>query len=166
MSIEGSRYKCYATSSSGVETSVKTKKQVGLGVLNLVTQNKALLMKNIHKFLNKANVPWVDIVWNNHYRNGSISFSMKVGSFWWRDVLKTMDIFKDFSKVTIEDGKIVQLWQDQWNNMIHAMVYPELFSFTNTSHFGRRKRWKTFRIHESSLEEGEYAKPKNYQHKL
>jgi hypothetical protein len=55
-------------------------------------------MKNIHKFLNKANVPWVDIVWNNHYRNGSISFSRKVRSFWWRDVLKTMDIFKDFQK--------------------------------------------------------------------
>jgi hypothetical protein len=37
----------------------KTKTEGGLGVLDLKTQNEARLLKNEHKFFNKANVPWV-----------------------------------------------------------------------------------------------------------
>jgi hypothetical protein len=32
----------------------------GYGVLNLTTQNEALLMKTLDKFFNKHNLPWVD----------------------------------------------------------------------------------------------------------
>lgn len=31
----------------------------GLRVLNLQTQNQSLLLKNLHKFYNKADLPWV-----------------------------------------------------------------------------------------------------------
>lgn len=34
----------------------------GLGVLNLQTQNEALLMKYFHKFYNRSDIPWVHLV--------------------------------------------------------------------------------------------------------
>jgi hypothetical protein len=36
-------------------------------VIDLVIQNKALLFKHLHKFFNKADVPWVDLTWKAHY---------------------------------------------------------------------------------------------------
>jgi hypothetical protein len=36
----------------------------GLGVINLEIQNKALLLKQLHKFYNKENIPWVNLVWS------------------------------------------------------------------------------------------------------
>jgi hypothetical protein len=39
----------------------KTKKQGGLGVLNLTVQNDCLLMKHVHKFYNHADLPWVHL---------------------------------------------------------------------------------------------------------
>jgi hypothetical protein len=54
---------------------------------------------------------------------------MKVGSFWWRHVLKTMNTYKGFSRVIIEDGRTTQLWLDQWDNRVPEVAFPELFSF-------------------------------------
>jgi hypothetical protein len=42
----------------------------GLGVINLRVQNEALLMKNLHKFFNKQELPWVQLIWTNYYNNG------------------------------------------------------------------------------------------------
>jgi len=35
----------------------KSKEEGGLGVLDLKTQNEALLLKNFHKFYNRADIP-------------------------------------------------------------------------------------------------------------
>lgn len=35
------------------------KEQGGLGVLNIKIQNEALLIKHLHKFYNKEDIPWV-----------------------------------------------------------------------------------------------------------
>jgi len=43
------------------------KEEGDLGVLNLKTQNEALLLKNMHKFYNKVDTPWVHLVWDKHY---------------------------------------------------------------------------------------------------
>jgi hypothetical protein len=40
----------------------KPKTQGGLGVINLELQNKALLMKCLHKFFNGVNISWVNII--------------------------------------------------------------------------------------------------------
>lgn len=40
----------------------KAKKEGGLGVLDLKSQNEALLLKNLHKFLNIADIPWVKLI--------------------------------------------------------------------------------------------------------
>jgi hypothetical protein len=43
-----------------------------LGVINLRARNEALLLKNLHKFFNKIDTPWVQLVWEKHYQNGKL----------------------------------------------------------------------------------------------
>lgn len=38
----------------------KPKQHGGLGILDIVVHNRALLMKNLYKFLNKEKIPWID----------------------------------------------------------------------------------------------------------
>lgn len=45
--------------------SVYQKEKGGLGVLNFRTQNKALFLKYLDKLFNRADVPWVPLVWEN-----------------------------------------------------------------------------------------------------
>jgi hypothetical protein len=39
----------------------RPKNQGGLGVIDLRAQNKALLLKFLHKFYNKADIPWMQL---------------------------------------------------------------------------------------------------------
>jgi len=57
------------------------KEKDGLGVINIETQNQALLMKNLDKFYNKRDIPWVKLVWEKHYRNGRLPGTVKKRSF-------------------------------------------------------------------------------------
>jgi hypothetical protein len=66
----------------------KPKKQGGLGVINLRIQNQALLMKNLYKFYNHMDIPWVNLIWRAYYSNGEAPHAMNPqGSFWWRDCM-------------------------------------------------------------------------------
>lgn len=38
-----------------------SKNEGGLGVLNLQTHNEALMLKHLHKFFNKHDIPWVKV---------------------------------------------------------------------------------------------------------
>ena len=40
----------------------RSKDEGDLGVLDLKSQNEALLLKNLHKFFNRADIPWVHLV--------------------------------------------------------------------------------------------------------
>jgi hypothetical protein len=40
----------------------KPKNKGGLGIINLKTQNKALLLKHLDKFYNKKDIPWVKLI--------------------------------------------------------------------------------------------------------
>jgi hypothetical protein len=72
----------------------KPKSEGGLGVLNISTQNDALLLKYLHKFFNQQSQPWVSLIWNNHYRNYGLPDQRPKGSFWWRSVLKLLVTLK------------------------------------------------------------------------
>ena len=50
------------------------KDEGGLGVLNLQTHNEALLLKNLHKFYNKFDIPWVNLIWERYYSSGSLTY--------------------------------------------------------------------------------------------
>lgn len=80
------------------------KQEGGLGVLNLNTHNDALLLKFLYKFITKANIPWVSLVWENYYSNGKLAGQQKKGSLWWRDIAKLLDSFKGVAKAIAHSG--------------------------------------------------------------
>jgi len=93
----------------------KPKEEGGLGVIDVELQNEALLLKNLSKFFNKQDIPWVQMVWEKHYRNGKLPGHVKKGSFWWRDILKLLPKFKELARVELQNGSSILFWQDNWN---------------------------------------------------
>jgi hypothetical protein len=73
----------------------KPRNQGGLGIIDIQSQNKALLMKFLDKFYNHADVPWVSLTWSNLYSNEQTPPQSRcpVGSFWWKDILKLFEKF-------------------------------------------------------------------------
>lgn len=92
----------------------RPKDERGLGVIDLKSQNEALLLKNFHKFFNKADIPWIHLVWEKYYSNGKLSNHTKKGSFWWKDILKLRDKFKGMAFVAVRNGSSSLLWDDYW----------------------------------------------------
>jgi hypothetical protein len=111
----------------------RPKDQNGLGVLNLRTQNKALPMKNLFKFYNHDDIPWVNLVWQAYYYNNNTpQFCTHKGSFRWKDCLALMDDFREMTSCTVYNGKSVSLWYDKWDDdYIKEREDPRLFSFVN-----------------------------------
>jgi hypothetical protein len=87
-------------------------------------------MKNLDKFFNKKDVPWVALIWEKHYSNGRLPNHIKKGLFWWRDILKLLDWYKLFSSVTVRRGETCRFWLDKWSQEPLQLQYPQLFSFT------------------------------------
>ena len=85
-------------------------------VLNLRTQNEALLLKHLHKFFNRADVPWVHLIWEQYYNNGNVPGIKRKGSFWWKDITKLLVSFKGKAMVHINDGATCLFWEDLWQN--------------------------------------------------
>lgn len=107
----------------------RSKDDGGLGVLDLKTQNEALLLKCLYKFFNRADIPWVHLVWEKYYANGKLPNHTKKGSFWWKDVLKLLDKFKGMASVSVADGVSCLFWEDCWSGQPLKLEFPELFSF-------------------------------------
>jgi hypothetical protein len=105
------------------------KPEGGLGVLDLKTQNESLLMKHLHKFFNKRSIPWVQLVWDHYYSRNNLPSSDRPlrGSFWWEDILKLLESFKEMTRINIQSGSTCFLWLDLWNQRIYHQSYPELF---------------------------------------
>lgn len=59
----------------------KPKNKGGLGIINLKTQNEALLMKHLYKFYNKYDLPWFKLIWGRYYQNATPHAEKEVGSF-------------------------------------------------------------------------------------
>lgn len=73
----------------------RPKNKGGLGIMNLGIQNVALLLKHVNKFLNRADVPWVNLIWNTYYHDRGPHATTICGSPWWKDILKLVDKFRD-----------------------------------------------------------------------
>lgn len=110
-------------------TVMKPKNKGGLVVLNIRLQNDALLMKQLHKFYNKEDVPWVHLVWSRYYTNKVPHAAREKGSFWWKDVLRLNTIYRGIAKCTIGDGSTVCFWDDLWTDSVLSIQYPRLASF-------------------------------------
>lgn len=115
------------------------KKQGGLGVTNLSTHNDAMLLKYLHKFYTKADIPWVNLIWENYYSHEKLPGQQRRGSFWWRDVVKLLDTYKGIAFPTIADGSTVLFWHDLWNGTILSQTNPQLFSFAKNANISYKE---------------------------
>jgi hypothetical protein len=106
----------------------------GLGVKNLELQNKALLMKQLHKFYSHADTPWVKLVWSLYGDNVPHTKTGK-GSFWWRDIFSLVGEYMSFSRSKIGNSNSVLFWKDFWQEgTLLCDRYPRLFSFALDEH--------------------------------
>jgi hypothetical protein len=73
----------------------------------------------------------VSLTWNKFYRNTYIPPHARspTGSFWWKDLLKLTDDFKNLIRCVPSKGNSVMLWQDVWSDGMMKDKFPELFSF-------------------------------------
>jgi hypothetical protein len=104
-----------------------------LGVLHLETHNEALLLKNLHKFCNKFDIPWVHLIWEKYYSNGKLPNHTMKGSFWWRHILRLLSKFKELAFVVVHSGDTCFLWQDCWGGSTRRQSLPQLFSFVRNN---------------------------------
>jgi hypothetical protein len=67
----------------------RSKADGGLEIINLRNNNSTLLMKFLHEFYNRADLPRVELTyWTHLYKNSRPPHErMNVGSFWWRDIM-------------------------------------------------------------------------------
>lgn len=117
------------------------KDEGGLGVLQLSTQNDAMLMKYLHKFYNKADLLWVHLIWDNYYKNGELPRQRNRGSFWWRDIMKLNNQYKVIAAAMPSDGSTILFWQDQWSGLVPMQIFPELHSFVKKPRMSFRSVW-------------------------
>jgi hypothetical protein len=112
----------------------RPKNQGGLGVLDITVQNNALLIKNLHKFYKRLDIPWVNLIWDSYYSNNSLPRRYSEGSFWWKAHLKLVDLYKGMGKCVIGDGKTPYFWIDMWhdNECLHQKFH-HLVSFAKNT---------------------------------
>jgi hypothetical protein len=110
----------------------RPKNHGGLGIKNIELQNKALLLKQLHKFYCKENTPWVNLVWRQ-YGHGAPHAQSSRGSFWWRDIFSLVDIYRSITISQIGNGESTLFWKDFWTNgATLCNQFPRLFSFARS----------------------------------
>jgi hypothetical protein len=107
----------------------KPKHKGGLGVINLKLQNDAFLLKQLHKFYNHLDIPWIHLIWQRYYNGRVPHASPETGSFWWKDVLRLQILYRGVAKCSIGNGSTVTFWKDLWLDEVLSQKFPRLFSF-------------------------------------
>jgi hypothetical protein len=108
----------------------RPKMKGGLGVIHLRLQNNALLMKNLHKFFNKAYLPWVKLLWSKYYSNGKVpGTTKKGGGGWWRSVISLLTTFKGIAHATVGWRDSALFWIDMWNGRSLQHSFPHLYTY-------------------------------------
>jgi hypothetical protein len=99
----GSDFNAKKTYKAALSSVCLPKSEGGLGVINISVHNDSLLLKFLSKFYN---IPWVNLLWENYYQNGKLPGQQKKGSFWWRDIIKLINLFKGVAILQSSSGKI------------------------------------------------------------
>jgi hypothetical protein len=107
----------------------KPKSKGGLGIINLRLQNDALLLKQLHKFYNHQDIPWINLIWQRYYVSKVPHASSEIGSFWWKDVLRLHDLYRGIAKCAMGNGATVTFWEDLWLDEVLFQKFPRFFSF-------------------------------------
>jgi hypothetical protein len=111
----------------------KPKEKGGVGLVNFTKQNGALLLKHLDNFFNKADLPWVHLIWETYYEDSVPQDQKLCGSFWWRDICKHLDGYFKVSSVLPGKCDTFLFWLDKWlfNGSITPITerFPRLHSF-------------------------------------
>lgn len=107
----------------------RPKNKGGLGIINFKIQNQGLLLKHLHKFYNKKEVPWVELIWNTYYVESVPHASDPCGSFWWRDILQLSDVYRGVTTVKIGNGSSVLFWKDLLHDQLLSDSHPRAYSY-------------------------------------
>jgi hypothetical protein len=107
----------------------KPKNKGGLGIINLKIQNKCLMLKQLHKFYNNVDLPWVKLIRNSYYYKEVPHAVTICGSFWWRNIMKLIDTYRKMTHCNLGNGETILFWTDNWKNMFFDERFPRLFSF-------------------------------------
>lgn len=75
----------------------KPKQKGVLGVLHTKMLNTALLLKFLDKFYNHHDAPWVELIWSTYYTSSVPRAAGPCGSFWWRELIRLMPIYRRFT---------------------------------------------------------------------
>lgn len=97
--------------------------------MDIFVQNKALLLKNLHKFYNRHNIPWVNLIWETYYQEGKLPGNSLVGSFRWKANLKLVENYKSMARCNVGDRRSALFWNDLWHTACLQNLFPHLFSF-------------------------------------
>jgi hypothetical protein len=89
-------------------------------------------MKQLHKFYNKASIPWVRIIWVKYYTSKVPHAAREMGSFWWKDILRLNTLYRGIAMCEIGDGSTVCFWDDLWAGEVLSHTYPRLASFVRS----------------------------------
>lgn len=100
--------------------------------MDLNIQNQALLLKFVHKFMHREDVPWVLLIWYRYYSDSPPQAMPVCGSFWWRDVFSLIDIYRGITICLPNVGDTILLWKDVWNHSTTSQdSLPHRFSFVH-----------------------------------
>ena len=106
-------------------------------MLNLRTQNEALLLKHLHKFFNREDIPWVHLVWKN--TTAMVPYHpLRKKAPSGEEILKLLDACKGMTMVNIQDGVTYLFWDDLWLNRVPKVQFPELYSFARNTRISLR----------------------------
>jgi hypothetical protein len=95
----------------------------GLGIKNLLLHNDALLIKQLHKFYSKVDVPWVQQLWFKYYEGRVPHTQREVGSFWWKDIFRLKSLYGSITSCQLGDGTSILFWKDNWavNSLMESL---------------------------------------------
>jgi hypothetical protein len=125
----------------------KPKNKGGLGIINLKIQTKCLMMKQLHKFYNNVDLPWVKLIRNSYYYKEAPHAITVCGSFWWRNIMKMFELYRQVTHCKIGSGETILFWSDNWNDGVIDDIFPDSPLLQRTNSFQLKRHYKLLILH-------------------
>ena len=87
------------------------------------------MLKQLHKFYNNEDTPWVHLIRDAYYYNSVPRVVVSSGSFWWKGIFALATAYRVITKAVVGSGTSIMFWSDLWGNEKLEQRYPRLFSF-------------------------------------
>lgn len=60
--------------------------------------------------------------------DGAGNVAVNRGSFWWKDIISLIDIYRAGAQCTVVNGNSVTLWEDMWNGIVRCQHFENLYN--------------------------------------